>query len=138
MIFRRAPIVKIVILQALLIALSVALACSPPMTRSRLVGIYDAEHENGNETLELRADGTYLHRFRAKNGIESTSSDKWEFAPSRGRDSLVLHNFFPRFPGDPTVKKDWTLRTKEDYGLLRLYLSYEPRQFYLESRNSSK
>ncbi len=106
--------------------------CSKAVTRSRLVSTYEAEHENGIETLELRADGTYLHHFKATKGAESTYSDKWEFAADDPGPVVLLHNFSPQFPGNSWIKGAWGLGVKQDYGRIRLYVSYDPRHFYLE------
>ncbi len=119
----------------LLMSIIGAAGCSKPMARSRVVRVYEAEHENGTETLRLLDDGSYSHRFKASNGSESTISDKWEFAPNGASPSVVLHNFAPHFPGNSWIRGAWSLGIKEDYGLIRLYLSYDPRQFYLELPN---
>ena len=81
-----------------------ASGCSKSVTRSRVVSTCEAEHESGTETLELRADGTYSHRFKATQGPESTYSDKWEFSANDPGPTVLLHNFSPHFPNNSWVK----------------------------------
>jgi len=127
-----SPYVKPVV--SLVLLMCIAAGCSKSLTRSRLVRTYGMEHENGAETITLKDDGTYSHHFKAVNGSETTYSDKWEFVSSDPGPAVVVHNFAPHFPGNTWVRGAWSLGIKEDYGLIRLYLSHEPRQFYLEER----
>src|SRR6476646_8944393 len=87
----------------LLLVVLAGVACTRGLPRSRFVASYDAEHENGSETLQLLGDGTYSHRFKATSGTESVSSGKWEISRVRGKQSLVIHNFTPHFPNRPSA-----------------------------------
>lgn len=109
-----------------------SVGCSRNLPRSRFVAVYEIEHEDGVETLQLLGDGTYTHRLKRTNGSESVSSGKWDIAKVGGKQNILVHNFIPHFPNRPQVAADWPLEPYEDYGLMRLYVSREPRQFYLE------
>jgi hypothetical protein len=122
---------RVVLFVAMLTVLA-SVGCSKPVVRSRLVATYEIEHERGVETLTLRDDGTYSHRFKPEFGAESTHVEKWEFSADDGRPTVVLHNFQPHFPGNDWLKGAWKLGVKEDYGRIRFYVSSDPRQFYLE------
>ncbi|MBZ5549568.1 MAG: hypothetical protein LAO22_16690 [Acidobacteriia bacterium] len=116
----------------LILDFSLGIACRKSFPRSRFVALYEAEHENGTETVELFSDGTYLQQFKAKDGIESTSSGTWELSIDHQTQAILVHSFTLHFPGHPTTPTDRTLEVYEDYGLMRLYVSRQPRQFYLE------
>ena len=117
---------------ALVLTIVHFVACNRDLPRSRFVAVYEIEHENGEETLELLNDGTYTHKIKRTDGSESVSSGKWVMAKVGGKQRILVHNFTPHFPNRPQVATDWPLEPHEDYGLMRLYVSHEPRQFYLE------
>ena len=52
-----------------LMCLVLLLGCSKVTDSSQVIGTYEAHHQNGVETLQLRPDGTYIHHFKAVNGI---------------------------------------------------------------------
>ena len=120
----------IMLLAALAITLS--LGCNRDRPRSRFVAAYETEHESGVERLQLFDDGTYTHLLKRSDGNESVSSGKWDMKRVGGKQAILVHNFTPYFPNRPQVADDWPLVAHEDYGLMRLYISHEPRQFYLE------
>ena len=119
---------------ALLLALAITLSlgCNRELPRSRFVAVYEIEHERSVERLQLFEDGTYTHRLTSSNGGESVSSGKWDMTKVGGKQTILVHNFTPYFPNRSQVAGDWPLEPYEDYGLMRLYISHEPRQFYLE------
>ena len=63
---------------------------------------------------------------------EVNSSGKWEVARDGSKQRVMVHDFTPHFPGRPDVASNFPLEPQENYGLLRLYVSRQPRQFYLE------
>ncbi len=119
---------------AVLLALAATLctSCSRDLPRSRLVAVYQAEHENGTEILTLDNDGWYKHQFKGTDGKDVTSTGKWEIAKVVSNQRILVHDFTPHFPGGSHIASTWPLEPREDYGLIRLYLSQQPRQFYLE------
>jgi hypothetical protein len=116
---------------AILLVLTCA-SCNRDLPRSRFVGTYEAQHERGIETLTLDSDGTYKHYFRGEFGMEVTAAGRWEVARVGSKQRVLVHDFTPHFPGRPDVASNYPLEPHEDYGLLRLYVSHQPRQFYLE------
>jgi hypothetical protein len=114
------------------LALFLGVGCKQTFPRSRFIANYSAEHDTGTETLQLLGDGTYVHRFKEISGTESTSTGTWEFLQAWRKQEILVHKFRPHFPNRTTEPTDWTLEPYEDYGLIRLYLSRQPRQFYLE------
>ena len=59
-----------------------------------------------------------------------------EFSENDPGPIVLLHNFSPHFPNNSWIKGAWGLGVKEDTGRIRLYVSYDPRQFYLEGQPS--
>src|SRR3981081_2363278 len=92
----------------LFLVLSVAslVGCSRDLPHSRFVAVYEIEHENGVETLQLLGDGTHTHRFKRTDGSESVSSGKWDIAKVGGKQSILVHNFTPHFSNRSQVAAD--------------------------------
>jgi len=122
---------------AFLLALTCA-SCNRDLPRSRFVGTYEAQHEKGMETLTLDSDGSYKHHFKGELGMDVTSAGSWEVARVGSKQRLVVHDLTPHFPGRPDAASNYLLEPHEDYGLLRLYVSRQPRQFYLELEQKRK
>jgi hypothetical protein len=125
---------KYAVLSLVLICLVALLGCSKVTDRSQVIGTYEAHHQNGVETLQLRADGTYTHRFKGADGIETVYSSKWEFEPYYGEPKVSLNNFPYHFP--PNSQKELAgitlLGIEKDWGRVRLYLNYDRGQYYSE------
>jgi hypothetical protein len=115
--------------------LSFALSgCSKKVERSQVLGDYQTEHQNGIETIELRADGTYTQHFKQKDGADTIISDDWEFEPYNGDPKVALHNFRTHFPQPSEKGTDVTLLGIErHWGRLRLYLSYDRDEYYSQA-----
>ena len=118
----------------ILLALPVATytSCSHDIPPSSFVRTYLADHANGTDTLTLESDGTYRHYFQNTNGSEVRSSGRWELVKIGRKQRILVHGFTPYFPGRPQVATDWLFEPYQHFGYLRLYVSREPRQFYLE------
>ncbi|MDT8067249.1 MAG: hypothetical protein ROO76_03695 [Terriglobia bacterium] len=119
-----------------LLLLFVCWACQskPSVGKSRVVGAYSGQHDNGDERLALRSDGTYVQRYQKAGVAPQEVSDRWDFKTenSSRRPVVVLHNFTPHFPRHDGPKKDWELAVEEDAGMIRLYVdSTVPRDIYL-------
>jgi hypothetical protein len=122
---------------SVLLSIVVPFGCSKEVERPQVLGTYRAEHQNGVETIELRADGTYTQHFKQKDGPDTTISDHWEFEPYNGEPKVALHNFRTRFSQSPEKDSDITLLgIEKDWGQLHLYLSYDRGEYY--SREEEK
>ena len=108
------------------------------VSQSRVVGNYSAEHDNGDEKLELRADGTYVHHYR--NGIAPVQTEgTWEFRRRPfARPLVLLHEFTPHFPRHDGPTRLWSLEVEEDFGMIRLYVDRTPpRDIYVGAPDPS-
>jgi hypothetical protein len=117
-------------LYPLLICFSILSGCSKVTSSSELVGKYEAHHENGVETLELHANGTYTHNFKPLSGKEALYSSTWRLDPYGGEPKVFLDNFVQDFPGSLQTDPVGTLvGVEKRWGRIRLYVSYD-RGFY--------
>lgn len=123
---RRAPFL------ALMTCLALLLGCSKVTDSSQVTGTYEARHQNGVETLELRPDETYTHSFKAVDGTETAYSGKWQFEPYYGEPTVSLNEFSDYFPPGPPKKAIGItlLGVEKDWGQVRLYLSYDRDEYY--------
>ena len=114
-----------------LACLSLVFGCSNAISRSELVGKYEAHHENGLEVLELRADGTYTHRFQPVSGNESQYSSNWRLEPYGGEPKVFVDSFASNFPEKSETQPIGTLLgVEKKAGLIRLYVSYGQNLYY--------
>ncbi len=107
--------------------------CRTQVVQSRVVGEYSAEHNNGQETLQLRADGSYVQRYEGRGTAPLETTGRWRFKQrSFARPVVVLDNFAPHFPRHDGPTRTWELEVEEDYGMIRLYVdATPPRDIYL-------
>jgi hypothetical protein len=90
-----------------------------------MVGKFYAKHGFGEEFIELKADRTYLHFFKDKNGKDHKRYGEWKIADS-GRflvDQISLDNFIVYV--DPFSDSDErvNLNNTEKGGGSRAYIS---------------
>ena|ERR1700734_3762943 len=108
--------------------------CSKKVERSEVPGNYQTDHQNGVETIELMADGTYTQHFKGRDGTDVRSSDTWEFEPYNGEPKIALHNFRSHFLQSSEKTADVTLLgIEKDWGRIRLYLSYDRDEYYSQT-----
>ena len=120
---------KYVVVIAMLVFTS---ACSETINPSEIAGTYEAHHQNGIETLQLRPDGSYVHEFKSANGTTSNPSGRWKFEPFDGEPKVALYDFTPHFPVSQKRGDILLLDVERDRGRVRLYLSYDLGQYYLK------
>jgi hypothetical protein len=59
-----------------------------------LVGVYVANFSSGNDTIELRSDGTYLHVFTQPGESAVVRNEGlWNMALHEGRDRVAFRDF---------------------------------------------
>ena len=127
-----APATRLRCIMLIALTLAACVSCKRDIPRSSFVRTYLADHTNGTETLKLEGDGSYRHYFKNTNGRETTSSGRWEVVKVGRKQRILVHSLILYFPGRPQSATDWLLEPYETFGYLRLYVSREPRQFFLE------
>ena len=120
---------KRLIFIVLMVGLFGLCACSKKIDLSRLAGRFEASHENGFETIELRQDGSYTHYFRASAGANTIYSNSWKAEPFEGEPKVALRGFTPHFP-DAQGGDNALLDVEKDWGYIRLYRSFDLDQYY--------
>lgn len=78
---------------------------------SKIPGHYFASRAYGDETLDLRTNGTYLQIFTSR-ATARTNSGTWQFLPLMGAVVLTNALIFDDGKGSPAptvVTNDWTL-----------------------------
>lgn len=120
--------------QGILLALAclvLVLGCSKAIDRSELVGKYEVQHKAGLEALELRSDGTYVHRFSPLRGGETQYSSNWRLEPYGGEPKVFVDNFVSNFPEKSEAGPIGTLLgIEKKAGRIRLYVSYDLNLYY--------
>jgi len=86
------------------------IACKGPPTDAELVGEYVIQYSYGQETLSLKAGGSYQQVFVSKEGNVLRNSGKWEMRARELllRDAMDVDDGFGSF-GDPSKRWDWWL-----------------------------
>ena len=92
-----------------------------------VAGMYKANHNKSSDSLELRADGIYLHRYTSANGKELKNTNKWEFEYQDGKPTITFVHFAFGLPGYGT--KDfgfWIVEVKKSTFSNTLHLCIDP------------
>ena len=91
--FRR-PQKKSFLIMALLGSLATVIGCTSELKneidRQMVIGKYVANHQKGEDTLELRPDGSYVYQYVALDGKTFKNINKWEFEYSNGKPMITF------------------------------------------------
>jgi hypothetical protein len=115
---------------SVVLAITMICGCSKTVERSDVVGAYVASHAGGSERIELKADGTYIYKFKPFEGHERSNTDKWEFTVLDKEQKVVLYNFYSHFPPASPGGQVQLLGAEKHWGQFRLYVSYDRDQYY--------
>jgi hypothetical protein len=75
-----------------------ALSCFGPISRAEVTGEYVSDYEQ-SDTLELREEGSYVHRFvtpaESKGAEPKTTEERgaWDFHASGGEPTITFFDF---------------------------------------------
>jgi len=109
------------------------LGCTKVTNSSELVGKYEAHHRNGVETLELRADGTYVSEFKSSDGKEMRYSSSLKLGPDGWEPKVFFDNFVQHFPGTQESPIGTLVGIENRGGKIRLYVSYDRDLYYTKT-----
>jgi hypothetical protein len=109
---------------------------------SDVAGRYVLNAGQGRDVLELRPDGTYLHRFTTRAGAVVVDSARWELLRERGGwirfaefADYYGHEVFPR---QPLVRRSWTVELEVGWrGGVRLLADREAELRYVRQESAS-
>ncbi len=116
------------LLSFLFICAIVSFGCFGEIKRTDIVGNFNANYENAVDTLELKADGTYVHIYKSTlsdDGRTFTNINKWNFEYINGKPKIVFSEFISGIPsqysGGHQGPGTWVTEAKEPlFGGLRL------------------
>jgi len=100
------------------------------ISRSDVIGEFNANHGKGLDKILLQEDGTYIHTFQ--NGTERiiSNSEKWTFTDRSGESRLTFNNF-TFLQGVASDKSGyWDVEVERLSGTLRLNLDPDLNYFY--------
>jgi hypothetical protein len=72
-----------------------AIGCSPEVDRDRIIGEYEANHYRASDILEIRADGTYVHRYKEEGSEGIVNTNKWTLEQWQGKPLLIFEGWHP-------------------------------------------
>ncbi|WP_420130220.1 hypothetical protein [Longimicrobium sp.] len=127
---------------ALLLLVASALAGCRRVGDGDVVGRYVLNAGQGRDVLDLRPDGTYLHRFTTRAGAVVVDSARWELVRARGGwirfaefTDYYGHEIFPR---QALVRRSWTMELEMGWGGgVRLLADREAELRYVRQESAS-
>jgi hypothetical protein len=90
--------------------------CSSHYSAGELAGKYVLSVKGGTDTIELGANGKYVHSYVAKSGDVGRQEDTWNLEELQAGSTVVLNNFHP-LSGEST-------RARDSYNLLLVKRSF--------------
>ncbi|HXA14229.1 MAG TPA: hypothetical protein VNW23_03810 [Opitutaceae bacterium] len=103
--------------------------CSGRFDKTELIGNYVLNVGPGEDVIELKDDGTYVHTFQGKDTKKEMGAGTWELEDSEGGQT-VLNNFQP-LPGEQTRGRGfYFLRNKRFFGKIRLMTYVDLNEYY--------
>jgi len=111
----------------LVLALS---ACSAKIDISTLAGKYTLSGGEGLDTLELNADGTYIHGYTDYATALTTRAGPWELGDVDGAKTVTLRDYIPVRNEKTSGEGFCVFRVERSMGRLRLVTDAEPDRYY--------
>jgi hypothetical protein len=111
--------------------LAVQASCAPAPSRADAVGVYRANHDFGDDILEVKSDGSYHMKFVGNNGRVVENSGTWEFEPMDGRPRISFAKFVFGIPDMSSKPGYWNVELERSFGRLRFCID-EDRGLYYE------
>jgi hypothetical protein len=115
-------------------------SCRREITRSEVLGRYVSD-ESEADTLELRPDGAYVHRFLMKEKTEGTSGrpieerGTWDIDVTHGDSTVTFNDFFPSWGSFlPRRRGFWIVEPERSLfrGNVRLCIDPDLNHYYLK------
>jgi hypothetical protein len=69
--------------------------CSAHPSKEKLVGKYVLRVSTGTDSIDLKDDGTYIHRFQCDQGTSATQNGRWELENLEAGPTVTLDDFRP-------------------------------------------
>ena len=138
--------ILIITLPVLVLAVIIAFVCLPKaeIDQSSVVGSYTGYLDNQIHYLELKSDGTYMHRFTVADGKKVENTNSWSFKYSNGKPYVLLTGFVtgvPIYDEKPLGVINWDKRIKFApierplIGNLRFYISDDLDYYFVKQKS---
>jgi hypothetical protein len=105
--------------------------CSSHYSAGELAGKYVLSVDGGTDTIELEANGKYLHSYVAKSGDVGRQEDTWGLEELQAGSTVVLNNFHPLSGESPRERGSYNLLlVKRSFGTLYLITNIDLNEGY--------
>ena len=105
--------------------------CSSHYSAADLAGRYVLAIDGGTDTIELEANGKYLHSYAAKSGDVGRQEDTWNLEDLQAGATVVLNNFRSLSGEDARERGSYRLLVvKRLYGDLYLITNIDLNEGY--------
>ena len=113
-------------------ALMLLSACSP-LGKEDVIGYYEANPKDAVETLDIKSNGTFIHIYKSRSGIEFKNEGSWRFVRQE-RDIRIVFSVFTFGPFHESPReKDKKVRRVADWpALVESFLGRVSIPIYIE------
>jgi hypothetical protein len=119
--------------------------CESRITETELIGVYVDSFGSGNETIELRSDGTYSHIFRQPGASADVRNEgSWSMAPNEGPNRVAFKDFvfapetsgaqLRSLSGSEQRPVLWSTTARRSWTGLRLIADADLGQYYQKAK----
>lgn len=115
-----------------------ACANSKPVTAAEIPGRYGMRSGDSTDSLELKDNGEYYHRFWNGSNLKYAGSGKWTFTTKEGDRAVEFSKFLPselflpRTPLEPEGPPGWWIApiSRDRAGKLRILVTSDIGLYY--------
>jgi hypothetical protein len=105
--------------------------CSSHYSAGELAGKYVLSVDGATDTIELEANGKYLHSYAAKSGDVGRQEDTWTLEEMQAGSTVVLNNFHPLLRESARERGSYyLLLAKRSFGTLYLITNIDLNEGY--------
>jgi hypothetical protein len=104
-----------------------------------IIGKYKANHNKGEDLLELKEDGTYIYQFITPDGKEIKNTNKWELEYLEGRPIITFLRFSSALSKYSSQRPGfWIVEVEKSFfnGNIRLCIDPDLGYYYVKKKPS--
>jgi hypothetical protein len=116
-----------------MITIALLLGCSRHYSSRDLVGKYELPVDGGVDSIELQADGTYLHGYKSKSGQTDQQEGTWTLEELQAGSTVVLNDFHPLLAEHVRGQGTYLLLVKSFFGNPYLITNIDLNEGYKKS-----
>lgn len=114
------------------LALIAACGCAKPVSQQDILGLYTISLPRVADTLEIAANGKYVHKYQRADGTAISNSDTWVFAIESGEPRITFSNFTFGPNAGSKVTGFWSVAPERSGSRIRLTIDDDLNQFYIK------